>query len=148
MTGDSDIIAIFFSDIAQSPIIQIAGSDQFYPRHGYCGSGICVAHATSADQFFPWIATGPDGLLSLIWVDRRLDPNNVDYDAFYTNTFDGVTFSPNIRVSSVTSVLGNLDYIGDYIGLAATGTSVFPVWTDRRDKNNLDIFTARGTIAP
>ena len=102
----------------------------------------------ASDQFFPWIAAHPNGLVSLVWLDRRLDPANVDYDAFYTNTFDGVTFSPNIRVSSVTSVLGNLDYIGDYIGLAATGTSVFPVWTDRRDKNNLDMFTARGTIAP
>ena len=108
-----------------------------------------VSDETNAsDQFFPWIAAHPNGLVSLAWLDKRLDPANVDYDAFYTNTFDGVTFSRNVRVSTVSSVLGNLDYIGDYIGLAATGTGVFPVWTDRRDKNNLDMFTARGTIVP
>ncbi len=108
-----------------------------------------VTDETNAtDQFFPWMAAHPNGLVSLVWLDRRLDPANVDYDAFYTNTFDGVNFSPNRRVSSVSSVLGNLGYIGDYIGIAATASGVFPVWTDRRDKNNLDIFTARGTLAP
>src|SRR2546428_2312772 len=51
---------------------------------------IKVSDETGAsDQFFPWIATHPNGLLSLMWVDRRLDPNNVNYDIFYTNTFDG-----------------------------------------------------------
>lgn len=104
--------------------------------------------ANSSDQFFPWMAAHPNGLVSLVWLDRRLDPENVNYDAFYTNTSDGVTFSPNVRISTASSVLGNLYYIGDYIGLAATGGGVFPVWTDRQDKNNLDVFTARGTIAP
>ena len=31
-----------------------------------------------SDQFFPWLAAHPDGLVSLAWLDRRLDPRRVD----------------------------------------------------------------------
>ena len=98
---------------------------------------------TSADQFFPWIATGPDGLLSLIWVDRRLDPNNVDYDAFYTNTTDGRNFLPNVKFSSETSRVDATYSGGEYNNLVVTGEGIFPVWNDSRSTINR-IFTARG----
>lgn len=106
-----------------------------------------VTDETNAtDQFFPWIATHPDGLLSIMWLDRRLDPNNENYDAFYTNTYDGVHFLPNVRVTSVTSLIGSSQFIGDYNGIAATGTGVFPIWNDNRLNTNT-IFTAAGTLA-
>jgi len=98
------------------------------------------------DQMYPWIATHPNGLLSLMWMDKRLDPENVDYDVFYTNTPDGRTFLPNVRVSSETSRVGSVGLYGDYNGLAATADAVFPVWTDLREQNNLDVYVARGTL--
>src|SRR6266571_615550 len=80
------------------------------------------------DQFYPWIAAHPSGLLSLAWRDKRLDPNNVNVDTFYTNTADALSFLPNVRVSSVSSDPGTSFFFGDYQGLAVTSDSVFPVW--------------------
>src|SRR5947208_16834257 len=62
--------------------------------------------ATATDQFFPWIAVHPDGLLSLAWADKRLDPQNIDYDIFYTN-WRGDGFLPNVRVTSDSSIPGD-----------------------------------------
>jgi hypothetical protein len=93
------------------------------------------------------MAAHPDGLISLSWLDRRLDPNNVNYDVFYTNTTDGVSFLPNVRVSSTTSIVGTTRFVGDYTGLAATATGVFPVWGDARFSTSTD-FTAKGTLQP
>jgi hypothetical protein len=84
-------------------------------------------------------------LLSLTWLDKRLDPNNVDYNAFYANTSDGIVFLPNVRLSSAKSSLGGRGFIGDYLGIAATADSVHPVWMDIRS-NQVEIFTIRGIL--
>jgi hypothetical protein len=104
--------------------------------------------SSATDQFFPWIAAHPGGLVSLSWVDRRLDPNNVNYDIFYTNTFDGASFPPDVRVTTASSILGLTPGIGDYNGMAATADGVFPAWGDLRDPTGEQIFSARGTLAP
>jgi BNR repeat protein len=111
-------------------------------------SPVKVSDETNAtDQFFPWIATHPDGKLSLIWMDKRLDPNNVNYDAFYTRTADGSSFLPNVRISTQTSLTGTLTFLGDYNGVAATADSVIPIWGDARS-GNVDVFVARGLLLP
>ncbi len=97
------------------------------------------------DQFFQWIATHPDGRLSLIWQDKRLDGNNVNFDTFYTSTTDGARFTSNVRVSSATSRTRTTTFIGDYNYLAVTEDGIYPVWTDRRLRNN-DIFTSKGEL--
>jgi hypothetical protein len=103
----------------------------------------------TTDQFYPWIATHPDGLLSLAWLDRRLDSNNIDANTFYSNTSDGIAFLPNVRVSSATSTVGTGIFLGDYIGLAAPAGKVFPVWGDFRiDSQRPHDYTAKGTLQP
>ncbi len=97
------------------------------------------------DQFFPWIAVHPNGLLSMAWRDKRLDPNNVNIDTFYTNTPDGATFLPNVRVSSVASPNTPGFFLGDYQGLAVTADGIFPVWTDTRSGDE-DVFTSVGRL--
>ncbi len=97
------------------------------------------------DQFFPWIAAHPNGLLSMAWRDKRLDPNNVNIDTFYTNTPDGATFLPNVRVSSVASPNTPGFFLGDYQGLAVTADGIFPVWTDTRSGDE-DVFTSVGRL--
>ncbi len=99
---------------------------------------------TSTDQFFPWIAAHPDGRVSIIFQDKRLDPNNVNFDTFYTSTGNGRSFTANVRVSDATSQTRLTVFIGDYNNVAVTDRGIFPVWTDRRSRNN-DIFTAAGT---
>jgi len=104
-----------------------------------------VSDETNAtDQFFPWIATHPNGLLSLAWNDKRLDPNNINYDEFYTNTFDGATFLPNVRVTTATALSGKGQTpIPDYNGLAVSADGIFPVWA-QMISGTADIFTAVG----
>jgi hypothetical protein len=111
-------------------------------------SPVKVSDETNAtDQFFPWIATHPDGSVSLMWMDKRLDPNNVNYDAFYTRTADGSSFLPNVRISTQTSLTGTLTFLGDYNYLAATADAAFPIWGDARS-GNVDVFVARGQLLP
>ncbi len=107
-----------------------------------------VSDETNAtDQFQPWITTHPDGLLSIVWLDKRLDPSNENFDAFYTNTYDGVHFLPNVRVSTATSIIGTNMFIGDYQGIVATADAIFPIWNGVQNGNPA-IFTSIGRLAP
>jgi hypothetical protein len=101
-----------------------------------------------SDQFLPWIAAHPDGLLSLIWLDRRLDPDNVNYDVFYTNSADGLVFLPDLRISSASSLPGTRFYIGSYPGLAALPGAVVAAWPDLRSTDSPEVFAARGALGP
>ncbi len=103
---------------------------------------------THADQFFPWIATHPDGRLSVLMMDKRLDPANEMYDAFYTSTCDGAAFRPPTRLSGTSYLVGQQEFIGDYTAIAATATGVFPVWTAGPNNNKTDVVTARGARQP
>ncbi len=117
-------------------------------------------------QGYPAIITDHNGTVNIVWYDHRLSqtlPNstqfqcftqgicnssNLHYDVFYARKVPGrETFSDNFRVSD-TSSLVQFDFIGDYIGLAANETTLFAIWTDRRDRTNIlqtnnDVFGSR-----
>ena len=101
---------------------------------------------TTNDQFFPWIQS-VSGKIAAVWYDRRLDPGNHNMDIFYSESINqGLAWSPNVRLSSVSSnpdccgFLGQ--FIGDYIGMALTSSTARAVWLDTRNGNQ-DIFTER-----
>ncbi|HEY3123858.1 MAG TPA: hypothetical protein VGK70_07310 [Thermoanaerobaculia bacterium] len=104
--------------------------------------------ATRTDQFFPWIAAHPSGFISLVWLDKRLDPDNVNFDLFYINTGGGQRFLPNVRISTQSSLGSHAHFIGDYNGLVVSGDAIVPVWNDARDASGVEIFTARGNLVP
>ena len=84
----------------------------------------------------------------MTWQDKRLDPENINFDTFYTNTFDGVAFLSNVRVTTETSLPGKGQTpVFDYNGLAANVAGIFPVWTDMRS-GNPDVYTATGSVLP
>ncbi len=99
-----------------------------------------------ADQFHPWIIVDEGGVIHAIFYDRRLDPQNMLFDLFYTRSDDaGETWRPNERITTVSSDprdarLAGL--IGEYIGLDARGGEVQMVWTDVRNGNQ-DVFSGR-----
>jgi hypothetical protein len=89
----------------------------------------------------------PDGVVSVVFYDRRNDPSNLLMDLYLTQSFDGgVTFEPNVRVTTVssdpTAGSARAGIIGEYIGLAAASANrVHPVWTDTRDGHQ-DVYTS------
>jgi hypothetical protein len=86
------------------------------------------------------------GVIHAIFYDRRLDPQNMLFDLFYTRSDDaGETWRPNERITTVSSDprdarLAGL--IGEYIGLDAWQGEVQMVWTDVRNGNQ-DVFSGR-----
>jgi hypothetical protein len=99
------------------------------------------------DQFHPWTVVSEDGAVNVVFYDRRNDPTNFLMDVYLAQSFDGgLTFEPNVRVTTVssdpTAGSGRAGIIGEYIGLAATSSSrVHPVWTDTRDGHQ-DVYTS------
>ena len=104
------------------------------------------------DQFFPSLTNLANGTWLAIWYDRRNDPNNTRIETFEGMSPDGVTWS-NRDISS-TSWDPNLGFfrsgafIGDYLGVTASSTFVYPTWADGRTTQiqstgigNTDIFT-------
>jgi hypothetical protein len=99
---------------------------------------------------------GKSSSVHVIWEDHRLSPNlptsfpqspNLFYDIFHARKVPGgLAFGRNQRVSDASSI-NDFVFIGDYIDLAA-GHTLFGVWTDRRDKQDIlddedDVFGSR-----
>jgi hypothetical protein len=88
------------------------------------------------DQFFPWLSVSPTGLVGVVWLDRRNDPANVNYQPFAAISKDGgQSFGPNILLNEGfsnpnESGSGN-DWMGDYIGATWAGPNHFvAAWMD------------------
>lgn len=97
------------------------------------------------DQFHPWICIDEDGVITAVWLDRRLDPANLLYDLYLAQSLDGGnSFTENIRVSTVSSdptAGSKAGLLGEYIGVTSSQGRVNPVWTDTREGNQ-DVYTA------
>ena len=106
---------------------------------------ISLSHGTPArnNQFFPWIASDQSGRFVAMWLDRRQDPNNHDIGTFEAvSSNDGASW-PNRRISTVTwnpdnGFFKSAAFIGDYSGIAANDTAIYPAWTDGRDSAIVD----------
>ena len=121
----------------------------FYRRstdgaHSWSGETMLNDDGTTSDQFFPSLASGDSGTLTVSWYDRRLDPfNDLAFDRFLTYSTDGgASWNPNVRISDVSSpvaqTLPNFDfniapcYHGDYDQIAVAGDVVHVLWSDDR----------------
>lgn len=123
------------------------------------------------DQFHPWAVVNQDGVISVVFYDRRNDPSNLLFDVYLTQSYDGgQTFTPNKRISTVSSyplfflssglTKTPLDpltayygdkpleasplagLIGEYIGLSSFGKQNTVVWTDTREGDQ-EVYTAK-----
>jgi hypothetical protein len=60
-----------------------------------------VAPGIAHDQFLPWIAVSPTGMVGVSWLDRRNDPADVNFQAFAGISSDGgQSFEPNVQLTS------------------------------------------------
>jgi hypothetical protein len=104
------------------------------------------------DQFQPQVAVAPNGVVSVMFFDRRNDPNNVLIDTYLAqSTNGGQSFHPNVRVTTVSwnpstdaplpNPGGLITFIGDYQGLAVDNHFAHVFWNDTRTGAQ-EIFTA------
>jgi len=107
------------------------------------------------DQFHPWLTITPDGDIVVVFLDRRLDPQNLLMDLYLTTSTDGgLTWSANERITTVSSdptagfrslprdisaedqpliLAQRAGLIGEYIGVTASSLEdIHPIWTDTR----------------
>ncbi|HEU5198538.1 MAG TPA: sialidase family protein, partial [Ktedonobacterales bacterium] len=104
------------------------------------------------DQFQPQVAVAPNGVVSVMFFDRRNDPNNFKVDAYLAQSTDGgQSFHPNARVTTVSwdpsvdapvpDPSSQVNFIGDYQGLAVDNHFAHVFWNDTRTGAQ-EIFTA------
>jgi hypothetical protein len=94
-----------------------------------------VAPGETHDQFLPWISVSPTGLVGVSWLDRRNDPNNINYQAFGAISADGgLSFQPNVPLTIAFSNpnAGAVNFmIGNYTGNTWDGPDYFlAAWMD------------------
>jgi len=88
-------------------------------------------------HYFPWITCDPEtGILSVIFYDDRNVGSN-QCEVYCANSMDGGETWEDFKVSDVSftpSAIPGLagGYMGDYLGIVARGSMVYPCWTDNR----------------
>jgi hypothetical protein len=129
---------------------QATGNDILYSRstNGTSWSAPTRVNtdAGNADQLMPALTVSKDGSVTVAWLDTRNDGARVNYDVYMARSIDGISFSGNSRVSTVSSNPNNDprmqgQMIGDYFAMGAGEGKVYVVWTDTRD-NNENIYLA------
>jgi hypothetical protein len=78
------------------------------------------------------------GILGITWLDRRNDPNNLEYESFGTwSTDGGNTFATDLQLASEPSNPDNDGFggafLGAYTGNAWDGKTLFAAWPDTRN---------------
>ena len=101
------------------------------------------------DQFFPSLSVSPTGIVGVSWLDRRNDPNNVDYQAFAAISNDGGrSFQPNWQLTTAFSNPDNNgtgnNWMGDYTGSTWAGGKFIAAWMD--SSNGVDMQEVVGGI--
>ncbi len=111
------------------------------------------------DQFHPWLTVAPDGSITVVFLDRRLDSENLLMDLYMTTSADGGdTWSANTRITTESSdptggshdsfesihtrptrshtptiLAERAGLLGEYIGVTASSLDdIHPIWTDTR----------------
>jgi len=108
------------------------------------------------DQWFHWLAFTDRGKLAITYYDRAYgDDETTGFSDMSVSGSDNANFTAFgvKRVSSTSmppptqfpNAQGNSQFWGDYIGLAAKGNNVVPIWSDTRDQ---DVFICPGTARP
>ncbi|MBN1338735.1 MAG: T9SS type A sorting domain-containing protein [Bacteroidales bacterium] len=92
------------------------------------------------EHYFPWVTCDPEtGTLSVVFYDDR-NVNSNQCEVWCANSFDGGETWEDFKVSDVAFTPQPISglaggYMGDYLGITARGSYVYPCWTDNRSGN-------------
>ena len=99
--------------------------------------------STQTDQWMPSVAVTDEGIVGVMFYDRRNDPvANLNIDVYLAiSTNHGRTFHPNQRITTTSFPPAvNFDpaiawnYMGDYNQMVADREKFYMAWGDNRDK--------------
>jgi hypothetical protein len=116
-------------------------ADQSGPEHATVVSN--EGGTTLANQWWQWAAINSSGTLAVSYYDRQYgnDQSNGDNDITLAASTGGGAFAHS-RVTSLSTppptqfpdmVNGYSVFMGDYSGLAVSGTAAYPMWADARN---------------
>lgn len=98
---------------------------------------IMVNNVTKGVQFMPWVATGPDGTLAVLWLDSAAYENETRLDAVLRVSLDGgVTWQPQLRVNATPIETetchhqNGSNFIGDYLAVTLSQDAIYAFWPD------------------
>jgi hypothetical protein len=102
-------------------------------------------NTNTSRQFEPWVAVDNYGRVHLAWTDFRNGMN----ETWYARSADPTKgFEPNMQITDGRGS-GNTDFLGDYKGIAVSGSDVLVVWHDtRRDSGDIYFSRAVGAAGP
>jgi len=84
-----------------------------------------------ADQFFQWLNLDPvTGAVSILFYDRRLDPENKKTLVTLARSTDGGQTFQNYAWSEKPFVASGQDFMGDYSGIASFNNRVYGAWAE------------------
>jgi hypothetical protein len=95
------------------------------------------------DQSHPWVDIKPNGIVDVIWYDKRNSPLDQDLEVMFAALLPGApSFGPNMPVTTAPFPQPAPGWwVGDYNGLVVDQTHAHVVWTDtRRDGLFGDIY--------
>lgn len=129
-TGHTEILLASSADGGKTWSLPVRVSDATNATDAQRESG-------GPDQFMPTVAVNKDGVIGVVWYDRRDNANNRDYYARFSASLDGgATWLPSVRVSTAANEPGKKNGSvtnGDTSGLAASADGKFhALWIDNR----------------
>lgn len=99
---------------------------------------------TLNDQILPWMEVKTNGVIDIVWYDRRNDPSDLFWDVYATTSIDGGnTFATNMQVNSTSAIAPTTNsgrWLGEYLGLAVSDTMAFIGYTSSAIDITGDVF--------
>jgi len=97
---------------------------------------VAVAPPTAThDQFQPFVSVSSTGIPAIAWLDRRIDPDNVQYVPLLAFSRDGgATWGQNI---ALTTTLSQVSYGSNGPVSAWSGSTLYVVWPFMKDSGPL-----------
>jgi hypothetical protein len=84
---------------------------------------------TLNDQVMPWMDVKPNGIIDIVWYDRRNDPADMLWDVFMATSLNGGnSFLPNQQMNAVPApspLTPSGVWMGEYLGLVVDNTHAY-----------------------